>query len=128
MQGEREAEFQIELRFPENRSCFHSGVAEGTMDMSRSFGSGLGELHMKVIDKSGGMFAIDRSESYGFRAYLAKEGIQCDPCVVLTAGWAFGSSGKVPEQDQDRLRLLHADDIEKVERPYRTWKEDGQEQ
>jgi hypothetical protein len=79
--GEREAEFRIELRFPENRACFHSVDAEGTMDMFRSFGSGRGELQMKVIDKSSGMFAIDRSESYGFRAYLAKEGIQCDPCM-----------------------------------------------
>jgi hypothetical protein len=50
------------------------------------------------------------------------------PVHVLTAGWELGSSGKIPEQDEDKLRLIHADDIEKVERLYRTWKEDGQEQ
>jgi hypothetical protein len=81
----------------------------------------LGEHVMKEIDASNGVFALNGLESQGFRSFLALQGIQCVPFPGLTAGWVADHPGNVRSADDERWKLMHAEDMEKVKRFYRGW-------
>jgi hypothetical protein len=42
--------------------------------------------------------------------------------LYSAAGWPEGDSGKILQPEEDRLKLIHPEDIEKVRELYRTWK------
>ena len=76
---------------------------------------------MKVINATEGLFAIGRGERDGFRRHLAQHGIPCDLLGFTGAGWTQGNPGEVAQQE-DQLKLVHPDDIEKATDLYGTWR------
>jgi hypothetical protein len=76
---------------------------------------------METIDAVNGLFAVRRSERDGFRAFLSKLGIQCD-VISSGGGWTESDSARISQAELEQLKPMRSEDIEKMDRLYRTWR------
>jgi hypothetical protein len=76
---------------------------------------------METIDAVSSLFAVRRSERDGFQTFLSKLGIQCE-VIRSGGGWTESDSAKISRAEVETLRPMRSEDIEKMDRLYRTWR------